>query len=177
MTNTNDNMMTAMFRNHTDADNAYQELLNRGYSRDNVSVLMSEDTRNQYSTSTENSNLAVAAGNNAGEGTGIGAAVGGTVGAIVAAVAAIGTSILLPGLGLIVAGPLAAALAGAGAGGATGGIIGALIGAGIPKETVENYEAGLKEGGVVLGFRPNNSTEAEEVKKVWQSYNAENINM
>ena len=163
-------MMTALFRSRENAENAYQELLNRGYTRDDVSVLMSEDTRkNNYSDTVNDTEL----GSKAAEGTGVGAAVGGTVGAVIAAIAAIGTSVLLPGIGLIVAGPLAAALAGAGAGGATGGLIGALIGSGIPEETAKGYETGLNEGGVVLGFRPKTSEEASEVADVWKNYSGE----
>ena len=51
--------------------------------------------------------------------------------AVLAALTAAGTSIALPGLGLVIAGPLAAAAAGAGAGAATGGLLGALIGWGL----------------------------------------------
>ena len=54
-----------------------------------------------------------------------------------------------------------------GAGGITGGLIGALIGTGIPEETVQHYETGLREGGIVLGFRPRNAVEANEVESVW----------
>lgn len=71
---------------------------------------------------------------------------------------------------------MAAALVGAGAGGITGGLVGALIGAGIPEETVQRYESGLHEGGIVLGFEPRNAAEADEVERVWLSYNAEHIN-
>ena len=106
---------------------------------------------------------------------GVGAALGGTLGAIIGAIAAIGTSILLPGLGLVVAGPLAAALVGGGAGSLTGGLIGALIGSGIPEETVQHYETGLREGGIVLGFHPRTPAEVKEVENIWQNYNAEHI--
>ena len=168
-TATTGNMMTALFRNREDAENAYQELLDRGFTRDQISILMSEESRTRYyGTETE-------LGSKALEGTGTGAAVGGALGAIIGAIAAIGTSVLIPGLGLIVAGPLAAALVGMGAGGITGGLIGALIGSGIPEETAQNYETGLREGGIVLGFKPRNSDEADEVERVWQSYNAEHI--
>ncbi|MDQ3750989.1 MAG: hypothetical protein M3367_18515 [Acidobacteriota bacterium] len=168
-TGTNGNMMTALFRNREDAENAYQELLDRGCTRDDISVLMSEESRTRYygTNATTDTEL----GSKAAEGAGAGAAVGGTVGAIIAAIAAIGTSVLLPGLGLIVAGPLAAALVGAGAGGITGGLIGALIGSGIPEERAREYETGLREGGIVLGFRPRTAAEANEVENVWQSYN------
>ena len=47
---------------------------------------------------------------------------------------AVGSTIAVPGLGLVVAGPIAAALAGAGAGAAAGGLIGAMVGAGIPED-------------------------------------------
>ena len=50
------------------------------------------------------------------------------------AVAAVGTTLLIPGLGIVVAGPLAAVIAGAGAGAATGGLIRALVGWNIPEE-------------------------------------------
>jgi hypothetical protein len=53
-------------------------------------------------------------GNKALKGAGTGAAVGDAVGATLAAIAAIGTTLALPGLGLLVAGPIAAAFAGAG---------------------------------------------------------------
>lgn len=170
MTNTTDkNTMTAIFRDRNDAEKAYEELLRRGYRRDEISVLMSEDTRKNYEV--KNTEL----GTKAAEGTGVGAAIGGVTGAIIGAIAAIGTSVALPGLGLLIAGPLVAALVGAGAGGATGGLIGALVGSGIPKETAEYYEAGLKEGGIILSFSPRTRLEANEVRQVWQNYNAEHI--
>lgn len=167
----NNNMMTALFRDREDAENAYQELLNRGYTRDDVTIVMSDETRKTFETTRGEADR----GNKAAEGTGVGAALGGTVGAIIGAIAAIGTSVLIPGLGLVVAGPLAAALAGAGAGGATGGLIGALVGSGIPEETAREYETGLREGGVVLGFRPRSAEEANEVAAVWEKYNGQQI--
>jgi hypothetical protein len=63
----------------------------------------------------------------------------------------VGTTLFLPGINLVIAGPIAAALAGAGAGGATGGLIGALIGAGIPEYRAKVYEAGIKGGGILIG--------------------------
>lgn len=97
----------------------------------------------------------------------MGGAIGGTVGAIAAAIAAVGTSLAIPGLGLVVAGPLAAALAGAGAGGATGGLVGALIGAGIPEERVKHYEKGIKSGGILMGVRPRSDDDAGYFEREW----------
>ncbi len=164
-----ENLMTVMFRKWGDAENAYQELLKRGFTTDQINILMSDETRAQ------NEGTKTELGNKAAEGTGVGAAVGGTVGAILGAVAAVGTGLAIPGLGLVIAGPIVAALAGAGAGGATGGLIGALIGWGIPEETVKRYESGIKEGGIVLGFTPRSVAESNEVEKIWKDYNGEMI--
>ncbi|MDX5345770.1 MAG: hypothetical protein LPJ89_01900, partial [Hymenobacteraceae bacterium] len=99
----------------------------------------------------------------------------GTLGAIIGAVAAIGTSVAIPGLGLVVAGPLAAGLAGAGAGGLTGGLLGALVGAGIPEERAKVYETGIKEGNIVLAFRPHNADDARYFDERFRSYSGEHI--
>ena len=63
-------------------------------------------------------------GTKAAEGTAVGGTIGGTLGAVVGGIAAIGANLFLPGVGLVVWGPIAGALAGAGAGGAVGGLVG-----------------------------------------------------
>jgi uncharacterized protein YjbJ (UPF0337 family) len=119
-----------------------------GYPSEDVVVLMSDETRRKYFA-----DHIVGKESKALEGLGAGSAIGGGIGAALGAVLAIGTTVLIPGLNLVVAGPLAAALAGAGAGGATGGILGALIGAGIPEVQARDYEKAIDEGGIVLGVR------------------------
>jgi len=107
-------------------------------------------------------------GSKAMEGLGVGSAVGGTLGAIIGAVAAIGTSVLIPGLGLVVAGPVAAALAGAGAGGATGGLIGALVGSGIPEEHAKVYDEGVRNGRIYMGVNARADEDAEYFEREWR---------
>lgn len=165
-------MVTGLFRDRDSAERAYGSITSRGYSNDDVNLLMSDETRKRhFAVDDRQTEL----GNKALEGAGTGAAIGGTVGATLAAIAAIGTTLALPGLGLLVAGPIAAALAGAGAGGATGGIIGALIGAGIPEERVKNYEKGLKEGGIVMGVTPRSDEDAEYFEREWKGYHGEDV--
>ncbi|MDQ6788554.1 MAG: hypothetical protein M3033_17255 [Acidobacteriota bacterium] len=57
----------------------------------------------------------------------VSATSGGFVGAAIGAIAGIGTSVLLPGLGLIIAGPLAAGLIGALLGSVIGLFVAAII--------------------------------------------------
>lgn len=167
-------MLSGLFTDRDDAEKAYRSLRDRGYEDDDINVLMSDETRDDWygdDYEAEEEEL----GSKALEGTGVGSAVGGTLGAIIGGIAAIGTNVFLPGLGLVVAGPLAAALAGAGAGGLTGGLVGALIGSGIPEERAKYYEEGVQNGGVVFGVTPRNDEDAEYFQNEWKNYRGEHI--
>ncbi len=151
-------LVTGLFRDRESAERAYQSVASRGYGNDDTNVIMSDATRDKFYPAGSEHTSALA--DKTMEDVGKGAAIGGTLGAIVAGIAAIGTSVLLPGLGLIVAGPLAAGLVGAGAGGLTGGLLGALVGHGVPEEHAAEYESGIKNGGVFMGVHPRNEDDA-----------------
>ncbi len=166
-------MLTGMFKDRNSAESAYNSAISRGYSKDEVNLMMSDQTRDTWFTGDEAGDSAL--GSKALEGAGTGSAIGGTLGAIIGGIAAIGSNVLLPGLGLIVAGPLAAALAGAGAGGLTGGLVGALIGSGIPEDRANLYEEGVKNGGAVMGITPRNDEDADYFENEWKNYRGEHI--
>ena len=71
--------------------------------------------------------------------------MGTAVGATLAAIAAVGTVLIIPGLNLIVAGPIVAALAGGGVGAVAGGLVGGLVGLGIPERDAVVYNRSLQE--------------------------------
>ncbi|MBC7899586.1 MAG: hypothetical protein H7070_05985 [Saprospiraceae bacterium] len=165
-------VLTGMFRDRESTEQAYNSLRTRGYSDEEINVMMSDKTRDsQYGEGTADTEL----GSKALEGTGAGAAIGGTLGAVIGGIAAIGTNVLLPGLGLVVAGPIVAALVGAGAGGLTGGLVGALVGWGIPEDRAKIYESGIKEGGTVVGVTPRSPEDAEYFENEWKNYRGEHI--
>ncbi|MBV9988893.1 MAG: hypothetical protein JO301_14535 [Chitinophagaceae bacterium] len=164
--------VTGMFRDRESAERAYDGLEQRGYTQDEINVMMSDETRKRhFSDDDHESHL----GNNAMEGVGKGASIGGAVGAVAGIIAAIGTTLVIPGLGLVIAGPIAAGLAGAGAGSITGGLIGALVGSGVPKEHAEEYEKGIKNGHIVMGVKPRTEEEREHISRHWEENNAEHI--
>ena len=167
-------MVTGLFRDRDSAERAYESVAARGYGRDDVNLVMSDETRKAHFSADEPSATSEL-GSKAAEGAGIGGAIGGTVGAIAAALAAVGTSIAIPGLGVVIAGPLAAALAGAGAGGLTGGLVGALVGWGIPEERVKRYETGIKEGGIVMGVKPRSDEDATHFESEWKRSRGEDV--
>lgn len=158
-------IITGLFRDRESAEGVYDSLRDRGYTTDEINVIMSDATRDKYYKQHPPTEL----GNKALEGTGAGAAIGGTLGAIIGGIAAIGTNVLVPGLGLVVAGPLAAALAGAGAGGITGGLAEALIGWGIPEERAKIYEHGVREGGTVIGVHPRSAEDGKYLESEWRN--------
>jgi len=187
---TKGNYLTGSFRDYNSAERAYNRLRERGYTDDEINIIMSDKTREKYfekgrkhgdreddrdfEKKREKADKD-AFGTKAMEGAGKGGAIGGAVGAAAGIIAAIGTSLVIPGLGLVIAGPLAAGLAGAGAGGVTGGIVGALVGSGIPKERAETYEKGIRQGDIVLGVRPRSEEDARFLEQDWRQYEAQNV--
>jgi hypothetical protein len=160
-------LVTGLFKSRAAAEAAVDALIKRGYTRDDISVLMSDATRSKE--------FAVETRTHAADGAGIGGALGGTIGAVLAAIAAVGTSIAIPGLGLVVAGPIAAALAGLGAGAATGGLIGALVGAGIPEHRARVYDAGIRSGGILVGVEARSDDDADNLQKFMEDLGGEHV--
>jgi hypothetical protein len=159
-------MVTAVFRDPVEGQTAYDGLINRGYRADEINILMSDATRASYFTAERPE--PARAGNAAAQGVGVGGAIGTAVGATLAALMAVGSTVLIPGLGLAVAGPIAAALAGGGAGAVTGGIIGGLVGLGIPEPNAQAYQEALRDGGVVIGVTPRGDQDAAELKRYFE---------
>ena len=133
-------LVTALFKSKVAAESAVDALLKRGYSRDDISVLMSDATRSKE--------FALQTRTHAADGLGIGAATGGAVGAVIAAIAAVGTTLFLPGINLVIAGPIAAALAGAGALAYSGG---PAISGGVANVKIRVY--GIPAAAAAIGSR------------------------
>lgn len=165
-------MLTGMFSDRESTENAYNTLQEKGYEKDDINLVMSDETRKKH-FSGEAKETEV--GTKAAEGAGKGSAIGGTIGAAAGVIAAIGTSLVIPGLGIVIAGPIAAGLAGAGAGGVTGGVIGALVGSGIPEARAKLYESGIKEGNIVIGVHPRNDEDAKHLENNWRSNHGQEI--
>ena len=163
-------LITGIFHDRAEAEQAVNDLQNLGYSQKDISVMMNDKG--------EARDFAAGTGTKAAEGAGVGAGIGGTLGAIIAALTATGSVAAIAATGglaaPLVAGPLAAALAGAGAGGLTGGIIGGLVGAGIPEDRAAGYETGLNAGGILLGVHATDA-QAPEVRRILERDGADDV--
>ena len=167
--------VTGLYPTPEAAGRAYDGLTTKhGYKPSDINVVMSDETRQRHYGDVK-PGAELHHGTKAAEGLGAGAAIGGGIGAVLAAAFVAGSSMIVPGLGLGVAGPVAAALAGAGAGGVTGGLIGALVGAGIPEDRVRDYERGINEGGIVIGTKYRDADHARELEQDYTSYGGTHV--
>jgi hypothetical protein len=162
--------VTAVFLNRFDASAAYDYVMGKGYTRDEVNVMMSNSTHEAFKDEGKHD-----VGSMASEGIAAGGALGTAVGAAAAAIVAIGTTVMLPGFGILVAGPILAAFAGGGAGAVAGGLLGGLIGLGLPESNAKAYESALKEGGVVIGVHCRTSDDVRDFRQHFHDLNGENI--
>src|ERR1041384_5601917 len=117
-------LVTGLFNSRSSAEHAVEDLVAKGWSRDDISLLMSDATQGRE--------FGLAMATKAPEG----AATGGTIGG---------------GLGAMAAGPVVATRAGLGAGAAAGGVTGALIGLGIPEHEARFFNEELEHGGILIG--------------------------
>ena len=142
-----------------------------GYCSDEINVVMSEETRKKYYG--KDATLETEVGNKAAEGAAIGGAVGSTSGVIVATFATVGTSLVLPGLGLVIAGLLAATIAGAG--GVTAELVGAFIGWGIPEYRHKDYEQGINDGSILIGVKARSDDDARQFENEWKQNSGNHV--
>lgn len=163
---TTNGMLSGSFRDRVAAERAFESLRDRGYTAAEINVIMSDDTRKQHFSETS---VTTELGNKATAGGLTGATIGGTAGAIAGVLAVAGT-LAIPGLGVVLAGPVAAGLAGLGAGAAVGGLFGALVGAGISDERAKVYKSDIENGGIVIGVTPKSVDDATHFEHEWSGY-------
>ncbi len=133
-------IVVALFPSPSEASDAIADLREAGFSEDAIGIAMQDREAERD----------LAEGTGAAEGAARGALSGGMVGG---ALGLLG-SLLIPGVGPIIAGGiLATTLAGASIGAATGGIIGALVAMGTSPEDAEHFDRGFREGAVLVTVR------------------------
>jgi uncharacterized protein (TIGR02271 family) len=151
--------VVALYDDMQRAREAVQDLVNRGFNREDISLVAS-DERGEYRQHVQGrEGDAGDVVGDAGKGAGIGAVLGGLAGLVVGLGA-----LTIPGLGpLIAAGPIASALAGAGVGAAAGGLVGALTNLGVPEDEAEHYAEGVRRGGILVTVQAPNERSDEAV--------------
>ena len=160
-------MVTGLFGDSASVERAYQAVVQHGYDIDDVNVVMSDDTRRQYFS--DDREIQTELGRKAAKGGELGGPTGGRIGMVIPIIAAVGAAVAIPGLGLVMAGPIAVALAGAGAAGLAAGLIGALSDWGISEERVRQYEAAINDGGILIAVKARSDEDARVVEQEWKT--------
>lgn len=160
--------LTALFDTYTEAQRAVHDLIDQGFSRDDISLISQKPDGTDASVTgqeyiEESSGIAA--------GAGMGAALGGVGGLLLGL-----SALAIPGVGPIVAaGPLAAALMGAGLGAAAGGLMGALTDLGVPETEAGYYAEGVRRGGVLV-LVGTEDTMAERAATILNHHNPLDLN-
>ncbi|WP_437274831.1 hypothetical protein WME90_26660 [Sorangium sp. So ce375] len=152
-------LVTGLVRTWSDAERSVERVMSCGYTRDAISLVMTDAGRGQRAESRAGSDAATG--------------VGGAPGASAAALAVLGTSVAFPGLGLVAAGPIEAALADAGD--ATGGLVTALVGAGIPEHRASAYDSGVGQGAILVGVNASSERDVEILELILEYAGAEDV--
>lgn len=147
--------LVAVFDDRTAAERAALELEQAGFSHEDVGFVLRDEE-----TTTSGGTIVDAPAADA-RGALNGAITGGMVGGVLAAA----VTILIPGVGPILAGGLLAAFfGGTVAGTAVGGLLGALRGLGVSEERARHYEQHVHAGRAVVVVKAANRTaDAEEI--------------
>jgi hypothetical protein len=146
------------------AERVLEDLLDRGFRRDEVSLLASRDRAPHIQT------LESVGGSGSSVDAAGSAAIGGLAG-FVAGLAALA----IPGIGpILAAGPLSAGLIGATVGAAAGGITGALRNHGVSDEDAEVYSEAVRRGATLVAVNTSDG-KVQEATAIMNQHGAVDI--
>ncbi|MEO6162836.1 MAG: hypothetical protein ABIP88_01730 [Candidatus Binatia bacterium] len=161
--------LVGIFSSPADAARAYSELRSLNLHSDDLILLSPEASLLQIDA------VPTADGEQPGMGKALGGLVGGAIG--LAAGAAVG-SLLLPGVGAVVAIGLGAGtlgLGGAVAGAAGGGAFEALLTRGLPKDEISLYEDALRQGRTVIVITSEDDDLVAQSRQLMERNGAESL--
>jgi uncharacterized membrane protein len=156
--------IAGVFKSQYDANQTLSQLLEEGFNKDNISLIMSDATKGKIFAEVPES-TSVAQGSTAG------ALWGGAIGVLIAGLTAVG-SITVPGVGLLVAGPIVAILSGAGVGAAVGGVSGALISYGFSVDEANRYEEEIRLGKAVVVVHTTDEDASKVARRILREHDA-----
>jgi hypothetical protein len=134
--------IVGVYESEQEAITAIEALVNRGYNKEEISVIGKDHKHVDYVTDETGTEVEDTAAT--------GAIAGGAIGGVTGLLAGLG-ALAIPGIGpIIAAGPIAASLTGALTGAGLGGLTGALIGLGIPDDEAEYYGKSVEDGKILV---------------------------
>lgn len=159
--------VSAVFKKRSAADRAFDQLESAGFTQGQISLVMSEATRNNYVKEINEKSKV-------DEGAATGAGLGGLAGAVAGMLLSAG-AIAIPGLNVVIAGTFVSAITGMGAGALAGGIVGGLIGAGIPEHEAKMYADEIERGNFLVTVEANTAEQERKAREIFSQNSADRI--
>jgi hypothetical protein len=142
-----------IFRTIEGAERAVTDLLAAGFSKDQITVMCSDQTKERYFREFEHQPVA-------GTTTSATTVAGGAIGAALGGLGVIATAITTGGMALWAAGPISAW-----AGGVVGGLVGAMMSRGVEKELANYYQQAVLEGQLLVAAEDTGPNQRQMLAK------------
>jgi hypothetical protein len=136
-----------------EARQAVRGLLDVGFTKEHITVVCSDETKERYFAEFEHQEPA-------GTFTPTAAIAGGTIGALLGGVTVVASAIVTGSLALWAAGPITAW-----AGGVAGGLVGAMMTRGVEKELANFYQQSVVSGQILVGAEHHGANAAAMLAK------------
>lgn len=149
----NGSLEVGVFDSVDDARHAVRGLLEAGFSRAQITVVCSDETKERYFAEFEHQHPA---GTFAPGAT----IAGGTIGALVGGLAVVASAIATGSMALWAAGPISAW-----AGGVAGGLVGAMMTRGVEKELANYYQQAVVEGRILVAAESHDANGPQMLAK------------
>jgi hypothetical protein len=145
-----------VFNTVDEARRAVHALLEAGFTKGNITVVCSDETKERYFREFEHQDPA-------GTYTPTAAIVGGTIGAAVGGLTVIASAVATGSLALWAAGPITAW-----AGGVAGGLVGAMMTRGVEKELANYYQQAIVDGQILVAAEDHEANNQASLSRAAQ---------
>jgi hypothetical protein len=146
-------LRVGIFRTIEGAESAVAELLNVGFSKDQISVMCSDQTKEKYFRAFDHQPVA-------GTTAPTTAVAGGVIGATLGGLGVVAAALATGGIALWAAGPISAW-----AGGVYGGLVGAMTSRGVEKELANYYQQAILDGKILVAAEDKGPNQRQMLAK------------
>ena len=149
----NPSLEVGIFGSIEDARNAVHRLLGAGFSKEQITVVCSDEAKERHFKEFEHQDPA-------GTYTPTATIAGGTIGAVLGGLTVVASAIATGSLALWAAGPITAW-----AGGVAGGLVGAMMTRGVEKELANFYQQAVVAGQILVAAEDHDPNHAQRLAK------------
>lgn len=144
----------AIFTEIQETDTAVKHLLDAGFTKDEITVVCSDDTKERYFREYEHQDQA-------GRNVPVAAGIGGAVGMTLFGLTAVAAGLVTGGAAFVVAGGT-----GMWTGTVVGGLVGAMMTRGFEREVADFYDQAVITGDILVAVEPHHGTAAEKSQRL-----------